>query len=341
MKNSQWCCSKEISFFIVALLLYMKGREDMASRSLKSQVLHAVSTSFYGDQERGIKGGFGTSKHSDKISGQKNGKIYSYDSYNCRQDVAKEFCSWMKEVHPETRRAADLTERHATEFLAKKSSEVSTNTLTNIRSQLKGIASAINHTYQSADVSLDTPVMSGTTDRNVKTVSMIKSDYVKLVDSYKDAYSTGATGARVIYSSGLRASEVCTLKGSDITVKDGVATVHVENGKGGRMRNVVITDKERVDTLRDISEHFRENRVCDIKPQSLEINISRHLNSIETDQEYKYNSCHSLRKEYAQDMYDQHKASGCSPSEAWGRTCESLGHSADRQALFNTYISKP
>ena len=310
------------------------------ARSLKSQVLHAVSTSFYGDQERGISGGFGTSKHSDKISNQKAGKIYSYDCYNNRQDVAKEFCSWMKNEHPEIRRASDLTERHATEFLAKKSSEVSTNTLTNIRSQLKGIASAINHTYQSADVSLDTPVMSGTTDKNVKTVSMVKSDYVKLVDSYKDAYSTGATGARVIYSSGLRASEVCTLKGSDITVKDGVARVHVANGKGGRMRDVVITDKERVDTLRDISEHFGEGRVCDIKPQSLEINISRHLNSIETDQEYKYNSCHAIRKEYAQDTYDQHKESGCSSSEAWGRTCESLGHSADRQALFNTYISK-
>ena len=182
--------------------------------------------------------------------------------------------------------------------------------------------------------------MSGTTDRNVKTVSMVKSDYVKLVNSYKDAYSTGATGARVIYSSGLRASEVCTLKGSDITVKDGVATVHVANGKGGRMRDVVITDKERVDTLKDISDHFMENRVCDIKPQSLEINISRHLNSIETDQEYKYNSCHAIRKEYAQNTYDQHKSEGCSSSEAWGKTCESLGHSADRQALFNTYISK-
>lgn len=318
----------------------MKGSDHMA-RSLKSQVIHAISTSFYGDQERGISGGFGTSKHSDKISNQKAGKIYSYDCYNNRQDVAKEFCSWMKNEHPEIRRASDLTERHATEFLAKKSSEVSTNTLTNIRSQLKGIASAINHTYQSADVSLDTPVMSGTTDRNVKTVSMVKSDYVKLVDSYKDAYSTGATGARVIYSSGLRASEVCTLKGSDITVKDGVATVHVANGKGGRMRDVVITDKERVDTLKDISDHFMENRVCDIKPQSLEINISRHLNSIETDQEYKYNSCHAIRKEYAQNTYDQHKESGCSSSEAWGKTCESLGHSADRQALFNTYISKP
>ena len=318
----------------------MKGREKMASRSLKSQVLHAVSASFYGDMDNNIKGGFGVSKHSDKINGQKAGKIYSYDSYNNRQDIAKEFCSWMKEVHPEVRRASDLNERHATEFLAKKSGEVSTNTITNIRSQLKGIAGAINHTYQSADVSLDTPVMSGTTDRNVKTVSMVKSDYVKLVDSYKDAYSTGAVGAKVIYSSGLRASEVCTLKGSDITVKDNTAVVHVASGKGGRMRNVVITDKERVDILRDISEHFRENKVCEIKPQSLEINISRHLNNIETDQEYKYNSCHSLRKEYAQDMYDQHKASGCSSSEAWERTCESLGHSADRQALFNTYISK-
>lgn len=91
----------------------------MASRSLKSQVLHAVSTSFYGDQERGISGGFGTSKHSDKISNQKAGKIYSYDCYNNRQDVAKEFCSWMKNEHPEIRRASDLTERHATEFLAK------------------------------------------------------------------------------------------------------------------------------------------------------------------------------------------------------------------------------
>lgn len=319
----------------------MKGREKMASRSLKSQVLHAVSASFYGDMDNNIKGGFGVSKHSDKISGQKNGKIYSYSSYNNRQDVAKEFCSWMREVHPEVKRASDLNERHSTEFLAKKSNEVSTNSLNNIRSQLKGIGEAINHTYKSADVSLDTPVMLGTTDRNVKTVSMVKNDYVKLVDSYKDTYASGAVGAKVIYSSGLRASEVCTLKGSDITVKDGVASVHVANGKGGRMRDVVITDKERVDTLRDISEHFGESRVCDIKSQSLEINISRHLKNIDTDQEYKYNSCHSLRKEYAQDMYDQHKASGCSSVEAWEKTCESLGHSADRQALFNTYISKP
>ena len=44
----------------------MKGREKMASRSLKSQVLHAVSASFYGDMDNNIKGGFGVSKHSDK-----------------------------------------------------------------------------------------------------------------------------------------------------------------------------------------------------------------------------------------------------------------------------------
>lgn len=318
----------------------MKGREKMASRSLKSQVLHAVSASFYGDMDNNIKGGFGVSKHSDKKNGQKAGKIYSYNSYNNRQDVAKEFCSWMKNEHPEIKRASDLTEKHATEFLAKKSREVSTNTITNIRSQLKGIGEAINHTYKSADVSLDTPAMSGTVDKNVKTVSMVESDYQKLVSSYQTPYDTGAVGAKVIYSSGLRASEVCKLKGTDITVKDSVAIVHVACGKGGRMRDVIVADQNRVETLKDISDHFGESRVCDIKPQSLEINISRHLNSIETDQEYKYNSCHAIRKEYAQDTYDQHKSEGCSSSEAWGKTCESLGHSADRQALFNTYISK-
>ena len=116
-KKLYWTKIKVQAFFIklkinmyfstVALLLYMKGREKMESRSLKSQVLHAVSSAFYGDQERGIKGGFGVSKHSDKAANQKNGKIYSYDSYNNRQDVAKEFCSWMKDTHPEIRRASD------------------------------------------------------------------------------------------------------------------------------------------------------------------------------------------------------------------------------------------
>lgn len=309
-------------------------------RSLKSQIVHACSASFYGDAEQGIKGGYGVSKHIDKRSGQKAGKIYSYNTYNNRQDVAKSFADFMKENHPEVRRASDLNERHASEFIAKKSNEVNTNTLNYLRSELKGIAESINHTYKSCDISLNTPILAGNSNKNVKTVSMLKEDYTKLVNSYNTQFDTGAVGAQVIYASGLRSHEVCKLKGTDIKIADGKAVVHVESGKGGRSRDVIVRDPERVSILETISNHFKESRVCDIKSSSLESNISRHLKQIDTSQDYKYNICHSIRKEYAQDSYDQLKEEGKSVSEAWGTVCENLGHSADRQALFNTYISK-
>lgn len=309
-------------------------------RSLKSQIVHACSASFYGDADQNVKGGYGVSKHSDKRSGQKAGKIYSYSTYNNRQDVAKEFANFMKENHPEIRRASDLNERHSTEFIAKKSSEVNTNTLNYLRSELKGIAASINHTYKSCDISLNTPVLAGNSNKNVKTVSMLKEDYTKLVNSYNTQFDTGAVGAQVIYASGLRSHEICKLKGTDIKIADGKAVVHVESGKGGRSRDVIVRDPERVSILETISNHFKESQVCDIKSSSLESNISRHLKQIDTSQDYKYNICHSIRKEYAQDSYDQLKEEGKSVSEAWGTVCENLGHSEDRQALFNTYISK-
>lgn len=310
-------------------------------RSLKSQIVHACSASFYGDAKEGIKGGYGVSKHSDKKSGQKAGKIYSYNTYNNRQDVAKSFADFMKENHPEVKRAADLNEKYAAEFIAKKSNEVNTNTLNYLRSELRGIAESINHTYKSCNVNLDTPALTGNSNKNVKTVSMIKEDYIKLVNSYGTEFDTGAVGVQVIYASGLRSHEVCKLKGSDIKVSDGKAIVHVESGKGGRSRDIEISDPERVSILETISNHFGESPVCDIKSSSLEVNISRHLKQIDTNQNYKYNICHSIRKEYAQDSYDQLKNQGKSSSEAWGIVCQNLGHSADRQALFNTYISKP
>ena len=307
-----------------------------------SQMLHCVSASFHGDEGTDTKGGYGTSKHSDKANGQKAGKIYSYNSYNNRKAVTKEFGEFMKENHPEIKQVRDLTERHATEFVAKKSNEVSTTTLDNIRSQLKGLGENINHTFKSCNVELSTPSMSGTTDDKVKTVSMTQNDYKALVDSYSDKLNdNGAVGAQVIWASGLRSHEVCKLKGSDITIKEGVATVHVESGKGGRTRDVEIKDPERVQVLETISDHYGEGKVCDIKPHSLEVNISRHLKNADTEQDYVYNSCHSIRKEYAQETYDQLKEQGLTSEQAWGQVCESLGHSADRAALFKVYISNP
>lgn len=312
------------------------------ARSLQSQVVHCVVASFHGNDELGRKGGYGVSKHSDKANDQVNGKIYSYDTYNNRKEVAKEFCKFMKEHHPEIKQAKDLNQKHATEFIAKKSLEVSTNTLNNYRSQMKSLAENINHTFNRCNVNLDTLPMKGVSSEKVKDVSMTKNDYKALVGSYNDKLnSTGAVGAQVSWAAGLRAHEVCKLKGADIKIENGKATVHVSSGKGGRERDIVVSDPERVQTLQTIAEHYGENKVCDVKPHSLEVNISRHLKQTETEQDYKYNSVHSIRKEYAQETYDQLKEQGFSQKEAWGQVCENLGHSRDRIELMNTYIDKP
>lgn len=312
------------------------------ARNLQSQINHCVAASFRGDEGTNTSGGFGVSKHSDKIAGQKAGKIYSYETYQNRKDIAKEFSKFMKEHHPEVKMAKDLNQLHAVEFVAKKSTEVNTNTLNNIRSQMKGLADNINHTFKSCNVNFDTLPMQGVSNESVKTVSMSSKDYKTLIQSYNDPLSkTGAVGAQVIWASGLRAHEVCNLKGSDIKIENGKATVHVEQGKGGRMRDVEVSDPERVQTLEQIKNYYGDSRVCDVKARSLEANISRHLKQATTEQNYKYNACHSIRKEYSQETYDQLKSQGYSQEEAWGQVCEKLGHSSDREALFKVYIERP
>jgi len=312
------------------------------ARNLQSQLQHCVSASFYGCEGTDTKGGFGVSKHSDKISGQKAGKIYSHETYKNRRDVAKEFGKFMKQNFPDVKKVKDITKDHATAFVEKKSSEVSTNTLNNIRSQLKGLGDNINHTFKSCNVDLSTQARNGITAEKVKDVHMTNNDYKTLIQSYNDPMkSNAAVGAQVIWASGLRAHEVCALKGSDITInKDGTANVYVAQGKGGRERDVVVSDPSRVQTLQDIKNNFGDERVCPIKPNSLEVNISRHLKQSDTERDYKYNSCHSIRKCYAQDTYDRLKSQGHDSEKAWGQVCQNLGHSADRTALFKTYIEK-
>lgn len=311
------------------------------ARNLQSQMLHCVSASFWGDENLNRNGGHGSSKHSDKINGTKAGKIYSHDTYNNRKEVVKEFGKFMKENFPEVKNVRDLTERHATAFVSKKSGEVSTNSLNNIRSQLRSFSENVNNTFKTCNINLDTPAMQGRTDEKVKDVSISNSDYKQLLNTYSDKLNdTGAVAVQVSHAAGLRAHEICKLKGSDITEKNGAVVVHVQSGKGGRARDVIVSDPERAQSLIAISEHYGDNKVCDIKPHSLEVNVSRHLKQIDSEKDYEYNSIHSLRKGYAQNEYDRLKDQGYSSKEAWGEVCKSLGHSEHRAELFKTYIDK-
>lgn len=306
------------------------------SRNLTSQLKYVVNSSFYGDELTGRKGGFKSSKHSDKRNNTKNGKIYSYNQKDNIESVAKEFGSFMKEYHSDIRNVNELNEKHATEFIMYKSNTVGTSTLNYYRSSLKTISECCNNTFKSCDISLSVQKVEGISNEKVKTVSFTKEDLSVLKNSYTEN-STGWKAISIIESTGLRVSEVANLKNSDIEIKDNTASVHVSCGKGGRARTVNVVKKEYVDTLEYIKNNNNEN-LFTCKSSSIDQNIHRHIQSSNLSQNYNYNSCHSIRKFYAQERYDSYRAAGCSIEESCSKVVATLGHSENRIELVKTYI---
>lgn len=306
------------------------------SRNLTSQLKYVVNTSFYGDELTCRKGGFKSSKHSDKRNNTKCGKIYSYNQKNNVESVSKEFSSFMKEYHPEIRNVSDLNEKYATEFIMYKSNTVGTSTLNYYRSSLNTIAECCNNTFKSCDISLSTQKVEGVSNEKVKTVSFTKEDLSILKNSYTEN-STGWKAISIIESTGLRVSEVSNLKNSDIRINGNTATVFVRQGKGGRQRIVEVSNKEYVDTLEYIKKNNNEN-LFTCKSSSIDQNIHRHIQSCDLSQNYNYNSCHSIRKYYAQESFDSYRNSGYSIEESASKVVSSLGHSENRVELVKVYI---
>lgn len=306
------------------------------SRNLTSQLKYVVNSSFYGDELTGKKGGFKSSKHSDKRNNTKNGKIYSYNQKDNIESVVKEFGSFMKEYHPGIRNVNELNEKHAAEFIMYKSNTVATSTLNYYRSSLKTISECCNNTFKSCDISLLTQKVEGISNEKVKTVSFTKEDLSVLKNSYVEN-STGWKAICIIEAAGLRVSEVAQLKNSDIEIKDNIASVHVSCGKGGRERTVDVVKKEYVDTLEYIKNNNNEN-LFTCKSSSIDQNIHRHIQSSNLSQNYNYNSCHSIRKFYAQESFDSYRSQGYSIDESASKVVGNLGHSENRVELVKVYI---
>lgn len=306
------------------------------SRNLTSQLKYVVNTSFYGDELTGRKGGFKSSKHSDKRNNTKNGKIYSYNQKDNIESVAKEFGSFMKEYHSDIRNVNELNEKYATEFIMYKSNTVGTSTLNYYRSSLNTISECCNNTFKSCDISLSTQKIEGVSNEKVKTVSFTKEDLSVLKNSYIEN-STGWKAISIIQAAGLRVSEVAQLKNSDIEIKDNIASVHVSCGKGGRERTVNVVKKEYVDTLEYIKNNNNEN-LFTCKSSSIDQNIHRHIQSSNLSQNYNYNSCHSIRKFYAQESFDSYRSQGYSIDESASKVVGNLGHSENRVELVKVYI---
>ena len=318
----------------------------MGKKNLKAQLHYAIQSSFKGNDRS--NGGFGASKNSDLASGQKNGKIYSWSSYHGRLETACQFASFVRENYPDIRNANQLTAEMAESFLLSKAGTCTTETIDTYRSNLASLGQNINRTFASAKVDLRVGKVMGTTaNQESRCKAMTSQEIATLRDSYRVG-STGYKAVTIAEHTGCRASEIVKLTGSSIEIcNSNSAIVHIVRSKGGRDRNIKITNPESVRALADIKATVGDGeRIIPCKTGSIQKSINRHMKALSGSpggsmkSEYSNTGFHAIRKNFAQREYDKARQSGCSRQESLDHVSKQLGHGSGRDlATLQRYIS--
>ena len=316
------------------------------AKNLKAQLNYAIQTCFKGNGQQ--SGGYGASKHSDMASGQKNGKIYSWSSYHGRLETACQFASFVRENYPEVRNANQLTSEMAESFLLSKAGTCTTETIDTYRSNLASLGENINRTYASARVDLKVGKVVGTTsNQESRCKAMTSADIATLRDSYHPG-STGYKAVTIAEHTGCRASEIVKLTGNSIEIcNSSSAIVHIVRSKGGRDRDIKITNPESVRALANIKATVRDGeRIVPCKSGSIQKSINRHMTALRGSSggsmksEYSNTGFHAIRKNFAQREFDKVRQSGCSRQESLDHVSKQLGHGSGRDlATLQRYIS--
>ena len=309
------------------------------ARNLKYQFKHAIEQSCR----------FGADKHAMKNNKAENGsrgsKTLSYADRKNLIDVSSNFSNWMKSNHPEVKELKDVNSNHVQKFLNEKAQTCSSATVKQYQSKFSKLEKVVNNTYTKANVNYTNTVTPACTNNTkIRCKAMTNNDYNKLKTHMENnnRSQNGANALKLAYNTGLRVSEISKLQQRDIQInKDGSATVRVVDGKGGRDRDVQITNKDSVQVIKGIRDSVANptDRIVPIQSDSINKAINRALTSCNM-QEYKLHdtSVHSIRKSFAQREYDRYKEEGMEPKQAWDNVSEQLGHGRNRDDLYKAYI---
>ncbi|MDD3220286.1 MAG: hypothetical protein PHC41_04390 [Lachnospiraceae bacterium] len=327
-------CAKKAGWLIIT----WKYRKEVVSigGTLRSQLINAIKR----------QSTFGRDKHSDKKMGKAGrhntaGRVYSYTSSRNREATAKDFAQYMKENYPNIKNAYQLTSEHCQEWLNSKaiSGKCSTDTLKTYRQNLNDLEKNINSTYSKACVNLhETKTPSGYNTSKVRCQAMSQVHQEAVKATYQP-YSTGYNAITIAQASGCRCAEIAKMQNRDITInKDGTQAIVHAIGKGGRERDIIITNQQDVQNLQDIKAHVsaETSRFCPCKSESLQVNIQRHIEKAGLKDKYSKSTFHAIRKNFAQRQYNQCRTAGMTKQESLDFTSNQIGHGCDRDATTMT-----
>lgn len=305
-------------------------------RNIRQQLTYAVRNNT----------AFGESKHAEKGKGLgmksviHDGRSYSYCTFNARLDTAKQFSRWINNNYPDIKMAREITSEHANEFLIDKAKTCRNATLESYASNLRALAKEINTTYKGSKIDSDEIKTVLGTKTPSRTVTMHTDDFRALKDSFK-ADSLGHRALCLEEATGARVEGLTKLTPNDITIlSDTRANVYIHGEKGGRNRTVEVYGAKHVQELQHIKDIVPSGqRICGVKPDSLNRSFNRHLNKLGLKTKYELTSVHSMRKAWAQKIYDRYRLTH-SKLETVKYVNVQLGHGAERdQILLDRYVA--
>ncbi len=297
-------------------------------RNLKYQYYNAIN------DPRNLR--LGESKHSAKAQGLgSSNRIFSYADRKNLLNFSASFSSWMREVHPNVRMIKDINHSHMQSFLNYKAQTCSNKTLKTYTSYMYKLVRVCNVTYGlHTQATLHVPHGKDFVGRYG--VMMDYSDIESLLNSNipRNAY----VAIRLSYGFGCRISELGKLHKDDIAINDDNVSIHIIDSKGRRSRVAVSWDNSPAfrGFLLDL-KNGPGHRVFEIKHESINQAVRRAMGSCGLSGKYSKTSIHSIRKAYAQRLFDSYRQSH-TMDDSVSYVSRMLGHGAHRDDIAHAYI---
>lgn len=271
--------------------------------------------------------GFHVSRHVDKANAKRDKtpydthtkkKIYDGNTFASTQKTCVAFVKFCREEFG-TRHIADIKPEYFEKFIEKGmkiGSSYSAKTAATYQSEVKKLEEAYNKQTNS-NIKLTTKDYKKHVDsgKQKQRVMMPSEIHDKIIEkAYKNARSKNGDALTIGRALGLRESEIMKIKKEDFKLdKQGtIEKVHVHKSKGGRSRNISMSDlsEHQVQKVELIYQKYEEKSMSgggggyffDTKATSLERAFQRYRDSV-TEGEYKQCGIHSMRKEWAREVY--------------------------------------
>lgn len=218
---------------------------------------------------------FGESKHANKRDlgfGESSYKIYSYSTYNTYLKVGKQFAKWLSEERSISKiKDIKEIEPFAREYIQHRlDNGISIYTV-------KMERSALGMTF-GKQIDIEMP------KRNNKNITRsrltTKNDkYISRTGKYKDVFIFAV-------ATGCRRKDLLNIKKDCLVEKDGKLFISIKGSKGGRDR-IAYVRNEYVAQVREIVNKAENEKVFSHVPKEIDV--------------------HSLRREYAKELYTEIK----------------------------------